>query len=630
MIRIALYATSLVVELHDVRLAPRHESQLVHWGFHFNARGDSFEVQTQRTDNIAHKVTSYFQKHNLPYELTPDVEHLVTHWHTAASELACAMNRGASLKNGVIEKALLREFVLFLRNNVKRRLKSHQFKAALHLFGVRNGANFSVPGSGKTAVVLTVFQRLRLLGKVDALLVVGPPSCFWPWQQEYEEVLGTTPNSAIMAGGNVDERRARYCITRQTACDLYLTTFQTLQRDCENVELMLKCQGIRFYLVIDEAHYVKQADGAWANAVLKIAPHAARRCVLTGTPFPRSYVDAFNLFDFLWPEHPPLSDQTKHHIQLLTEQKLHDDVIRVFDSAIGGLFYRVRKTDLGLAAQHHHVMSVTMSTYERLLYDSVLDRIRDISRSDYFRNIDLLLRLRRGRMMRLRQCVSYVRLLRTAIKEYGEAVLPDDPSLTDIVTHYDTLERPAKLAALMEIVQRLRDDGQKVVIWSNFVETLKLIRAAIRRCGYKAHLIYGATPTERENVQLELTREEIIRDFVERDGGTDILIANPAACAESISLHKTCSNAIYYDLSYNSAQYIQSMDRIHRVGGSEHVPAHYYVLQYADTIERDILSNVHSKVDNMAAIVDRDYPLYSLDMFADEEELDAYARLFAR
>jgi len=630
MVRLSFQEGCVVVELGDGGLAPRHESQLAHWGFRLDRSLNWFELHTERPEDVAHKVTDYFQKHAVCHEVSTDVEHLLTSRRAAMSILADAMRNGGSLKSGHFNKAMSQDFAVFVRDNVRRQLKDHQFKAALHLLSVQNGANFSVPGSGKTTVVLAVFHRLRCLGEVDSLLVVGPPSCFWPWRNEYEQVLGTKPKYEVLAGGDVDERRSKYHIMRETASDLYLTTFQTLQHDSEQVQQMLRCQGVRFYLVIDEAHYIKQIDGVWASTVLHVAPYVARRCILTGTPFPKSYLDAFNLFDFLWPHHSPLPEQRRHRIQLLMEQKRYADIANELDSAIGPLFYRVRKDDLGLAAQYSHVVPVPMNKYERFLYDSVLDRIRDLAKSDYFRNIDLLLRLRRGRMMRLRQCVSYIRLLRTASIEYAEDILPDDPSLADIIKHYDTLEKPGKLETLISLVGNLRDQGRKVVIWSTFVETLKLIQATMRKCGHRAHLIYGATPTEKESIDQELTRERMISEFVDKNSGIDILVANPAACAESISLHKTCSNAIYYDLSYNSAQYIQSMDRIHRVGGSEDTPAHYHFLQYTDSIDRDILSNVRTKADNMAALIDRDYPIYSLDMFAEDEELEAYERLFGK
>ena len=99
------------------------------------------------------------------------------------------------------------------------------------------------------------------------------------------------------------------------------------------------------------------------------------------------------------------------------------------------------------------------------------------------------------------------------------------------------------------------------------------------------------------------------------------MIANPAACAESISLHKECHYAIYYDLSYNTAQYLQSLDRIHRVGGSELIPSNYDFLQYENTIENEIFLRVEKKADAMRKVIDGEYPIYNGNIF---EEIDAY------
>lgn len=230
--------------------------------------------------------------------------------------------------------------------------------------------------------------------------------------------------------------------------------------------------------------------------------------------------------------------------------------------------------------------------------------------------------------MRLRQCLSYTRLLGTAVSEYSEDLLDGQLTLADTIKHYDELESPAKLVKVLALVEQLRHQGEKVVIWSNFVETLKLLRRRIEKAGHRTELIYGETPTEATSVKEELTREKIIADFVSNSSGLNVLVANPAACAESISLHKECSHAIYYDLSYNCAQYLQSLDRIHRVGGSENKIAHYHFLQYADTVDEDILKNILRKSENMSTIVDQDYPVYSLDMFSEEEEIAAYERLF--
>ncbi|MBK8953392.1 MAG: hypothetical protein IPM85_15160 [Chitinophagaceae bacterium] len=58
---------------------------------------------------------------------------------------------------------------------------------------------------------------------------------------------------------------------------------------------------------------------------------------------------------------------------------------------------------------------------------------------------------------------------------------------------------------------------------------------------------------EQSTIADEKTREEIRDEFVNPKSGLDILIANPAACVNQFLLHKTCHNAIYYDLTYNCA-----------------------------------------------------------------------------
>ena len=75
--------------------------------------------------------------------------------------------------------------------------------------------------------------------------------------------------------------------------------------------LFFKNKDNNIYFVVDEAHYIKQLGGAWAQSVLSIAPYANKKCILTGTPIPKNYSDLYNLFDFLWPEKTPITSENK-------------------------------------------------------------------------------------------------------------------------------------------------------------------------------------------------------------------------------------------------------------------------------------------------------------------------------
>lgn len=629
-VRVAATVESLIVEDPSGILTGRHYSQLSYWGFSYDSERRSFIATAPQPSETLDKLLPYLSRYCIAVSLSEDLQSIQLETQRLKDELRHALHLGTLLKAGDVSAAN-KEFLRFLRTRIARPLKEHQIKAALHLVTVGNGANFSVPGSGKTSVVLSVFHWLRNRGQLDALFVVGPPACFAPWRTEYLSVIGEEPSWEILAGGDVQERRAKYYVGKDGLCDLYLTSFQTLLHDWEKVTLLFNQRRCRFALVVDEAHYIKQVDSAWARAVLSIAKYAKVRWVLTGTPFPYSYVDAFNAFDVLWPRSSPIGQAERRKIQYSIQSKRPADGAAVLDSCIGPLFYRVRKRDLHLAPQDFRAPTVIrMNTHERRVYDAVMAKIRKLSKEDFCRDYDLMLRLKRGRMMRLRQCLSYARLVGNVVSEYNETLVEGRLSLADTIKNYDKLESPAKLEVLTQIVADLREKGEKVVVWSNFVDTLKMISSRLGTTGHGVHLIYGAIPTELSSTDEELTRERMIAEFLSRSSGIDVLVANPAACAESISLHKECSHAIYYDLSYNCGQYIQSTDRIHRVGGSEHKIAHYYFLQYADTIDEDILTNLRRKAANMSAVIDRDYPIYSLDMFSEDEEMEAYDRIFKR
>ena len=397
----------------------------------------------------------------------------------------------------------------------------------------------------------------------------------------------------------------------------------------QDVSTFISLPSSQVFFVVDEAHYMKQIGGEWAVALLHIAPLARFRVVLTGTPMSRSYLDVFNLFDFLWPANPPLSNNQKIQIELAEQKNNPALASSIFENTIEPLMYRVRKSDLGLLPPNFHPpIQVIMNQYERKLYNAIMKRIGGWSKDDYLKNIDLVRRLRRGRMIRIRQSLSYCSTLNSGVTDYDENVFSDDTYLARIIHEYDTLETPAKITALKDLVSKLLENGQKVLIWANFRATLFLIERAIASMGYRCDMIYGDTPTQNTSIDEERTREAIRDEFVNPESGLDVLIANPAACAESISLHKTCFHAIYYDLSYNCAQYLQSLDRIHRVGGSENKIANYYFLQYSDTMEPDIKHNLDRKARKMYEVVEKEFPIYSLNMFEEDDDEQAYRRIF--
>jgi SNF2 family DNA or RNA helicase len=605
-----------------------HFSQLVFYGF---TRENEYHFRKSDTPvQEINKLTQFFDKEQIAYKLSDELNVLIQNDQEERQKLQEVFVRSKKIKEeGILDESFT-EFRTFTAS-LPRKLRPHQLKSAYHFYSLRNGANFSVPGSGKTSTILTVYEKLRQEGICNLLFIVGPPSCFQPWQNEFRETLGRKAETRILSGGNKNYRKREYERPQGSISELYLSTFHTAMNDTREIMSFLSQTGINAFMVIDEAHYIKQQGGSWASSLLEIGRHAICRGVLTGTPIPKSYKDLFNLFDFLWEGNCSLTKEDKARIEAWEKRKNTAAIKKLLDQKISPLFYRVRKKDLGLRpAQFHEPIVVPMNATERLIYDSVSTKILDLSERDYAKNEEILSRLWRGRMIRLRQSVSYPGLLASAIEESSEKLVDND-GLRYKIGNYKELEIPGKLKALTDLVMDIRKRDRKILIWSNFVGTLEMIRDHFREMGLHADLIYGKTPVRKDDTVIigeEKTREDIRDEFLDMESDLDILIANPAACAESISLHKTCFHAIYYDLSYNCSQYLQSLDRIHRVGGSELHEANYYFLQYENSIDQDIKQNLELKAKKMYEIIDQDYTIYDLNLEENEDDdIEAYKRL---
>lgn len=615
-------------------LLPKHINQLDYFGFHKEKNKDIyFYVGNKNVIDVVNKISKYFIDNNIRITLSDEINKLVEDNKTNSMIFSVIREKSKMYKDGIIDDREFNEFHEFIKNKIYRKLKPHQIKASFHHYMVRNAANFSVPGSGKTTTIITVYERLRIMGDVNILFVVGPTSSFTAWKHEFFETLGRNAKYKILSGGDKNSRIQNY-YNLNDETELILTSFQSFSNDVNHIIDFFSSKLNKVFFVVDEAHYIKQINGVWAKAIIRVGRYSITRCILTGTPCPKSYTDLFNLFDFLWGENVAISNTNKIKIISLAEQHDFESAGGIVKECIDPLFYRVRKKDLGLSEPIcHEPILIEMNKYERIIYDAVYNKIIELSSLDYEKNIMALIDLKKGRIMRLRQLTSYAKLLSSALTNYSEDITKDFTDVRNIIKNYDDYETPAKIEALQQLIKCIRENELKVLIWTNFICTIKLIHKHLANYGLKCHYIYGETPIIDTPDGVLMTREKIIIEFLQPESSIDILIANPGACAESISLHKGCYNAIYYDLSYNCAQFLQSLDRIHRVGGSENKVANYYFLQYNNTIDSDIMKNLLHKRDSMYRIIENDSDIYNLDIsIYDDSEGDdnAYDRIIMR
>src|ERR1043165_878070 len=154
---VRIEGAQLVIAGGEEVLTGRHRSQLAYWGFAADQSSGRLVASPVDVHSTLDKVLSYFGKHGIAHEVAHEVAESRAALNALRDQLRKAIERGARLKNGRLAAADSATFLSLVAERIPRKLKEHQLKAALHLLAVTHGANFSVPGSGKTTVVLAVF-----------------------------------------------------------------------------------------------------------------------------------------------------------------------------------------------------------------------------------------------------------------------------------------------------------------------------------------------------------------------------------------------------------------------------------------------------------------------------------------
>lgn len=559
---------------------------------------------------------------------------------------AAFSQRARDIWSNKLNKDEFSEFTQVLSKDLAgRTLYPLQLLAAYHLAFSQNAANFSVPGAGKTSIVYGAFAFLRHLPPSDPkhtnkILVVGPLSSFGPWESEFQECFGRPARSRRVSGGLTPEDRKRVYYSELAGfrdLELLLTTYQAIPHDIEHIQHFLTRPENRVMVVLDEAHKIKNTEGGvWADAMLQLAPSAAARVVLTGTPAPNGYEDLYNLFNFIWPGQNVMHFDLGHLRDM--SQTPFDRRADTLVENISPYFIRIRKSDLHLPVPTDHPpiqvdLGARQDRIYRFIEDKYITYFKAQSPQSWVRDT-----LTRARMIRLLQAATNPGLLKAPLDAAGvsgsdRALFVDDAEILNQILGYEGNEIPVKLQKAVELTSQLLEanPANKVVLWCVFVGNLFQLHSMLANHGIAARILYGGTPTDLDEDTTDIeTRESIIREFETLASSFRVVVANPFAVGESISLHRTCRNAIYVERNFNAAAFLQSKDRIHRYGLPRDAQVNYYYLTARDTIDSTVHQRLLQKEATMMRILEsRDIPLLNLNMDAesDREDMDDIAAL---
>lgn len=482
-----------------------------------------------------------------------------------------------------------------------RELRQFQRRDLHRLSGLPHGANFSVPGAGKTTVTYALHVCARRNGLVDKLLVIAPLSAFGAWEEDGPDTLRPAPRVARWRGGAVP------------SCDVLLVNYQRLAAAVPALTAWMRRN--RTHLVVDEAHRAKRgASGEWGRSLLTLAPLAVRRDVLTGTPAPNQPRDLAALLDILWPGGGASS--------LLPQAAFAQDppatAMTQVNRVIRPLYVRTTKSELNLPPVRIVRDPVPLGALQQQIYDALLSRYAGMFDLD---RRDAAMFAQMGEVtMYLLQAASSPRLLASAgdparAYRYPPLAIPPGSRLARLVDTYADHEVPAKIERACRLVHANAAMDRKTLVWSNFPDNLLDLEQQL--AALQPALVYGAVVSDEAAAPGVRTRERELERFRD-DESCRALLANPAALAEGVSLHHACHDAIYIDRTFNAGQYLQSLDRIHRLGLRDDTETRVTVLLSRGTIDERVDRRVHDKTRRLARMLD-DRALVQMAL-PDEEE----------
>jgi SNF2 family DNA or RNA helicase len=482
-----------------------------------------------------------------------------------------------------------------------RELRPFQDRDLGHLLALSHGANFSVPGAGKTTVTYALYEAERLAGRVEKLLVIGPLSAFGAWLDEAEECFEPNLNIHRFNGESIP-----------SDAEVLLINYHRLTN---NFDLLAEWVTQHpTMIILDEAHRMKRGwSGQWGTACLNLAYLGTRRDILTGTPAPQAPKDLVALLDFLWPGRAR-SILPKDALSGSPPVGVGEEV----SQAIAPLFVRTTKGDLDLPEVKKRSVVVPLEGLHREIYTALRSRYNGIYKLNPAGEIDMR---RMGRVvMYLLEAATNPKLLASGSDQADPDVfshepleIPEGSNLTELLANYNRYHRSAKFVELERILKENADQGRKTLVWSNFVRNLKLLKTDLARL--QPAMIHGGVPAFAPDG--EISRETEIKRFREDDDCL-VLLANPAAMSEGISLHRECHDAIYLERTFNAGQYLQSIDRIHRLGLPPDTETRITFLITDETIDQAVDARVRIKAQMLGEMLS-DPGIVSVSLPDDED-----------
>ncbi len=394
-------------------------------------------------------------------------------------------------------------------------------------------------GLGKTLQVICMLEGLQEQG---TSIVVCPSSLVYNWIDEIQKFSKNLKACCVV--GNATNRKA--LIDTYEVYDVIITSYDYIRRDIDIYE------GKQFlYVILDEAQYIKNQRTKNAMSVKQLQSNY--RLALTGTPIENSLAELWSIFDFLMPNYlfPYAYFQKQFETEIVKNHNVEKQ--EALKKLVSPFILRRNKQDVltELPDKIEKTQYIEFEEEEQKLYLANLAKcnkqLQEMVQDDQPDKIAIL-----AMLTRLRQLCCEPRLM------------------------YDNIETPSsKMKACLELIETLRENKQKVLIFSGFTSVLELLANELTKRHISYYILTGSTNKEER------------RELVQRFQNDDTMVFLISLKAGGTGLNLTAAQAvIHYDPWWNQSAQNQASDRAYRMGQQHNVQVFKLVMK--NSIEEKI------------------------------------------
>ena len=423
-----------------------------------------------------------------------------------------------------------------------------------------NGILADDMGLGKTLQALAVIQKAKEEDGPMPTLVICPTTVVFNWESEIQKFA---PTLSCMKLSGVERKQFFKEIPNY---DVVITSYALVRRDINK----LKEYNFR-YVILDESQNIKNAMSQTAQAVKKL--QASHKLALSGTPIENKLEELWSVFDFLMPGFLfSVADFNSRYVNPIMERQ-DKTVEKRLKLQIYPFILRRMKRDVAkdLPDKVENIAYCELTDEQRDFYLQVLDSTKE----ELFKSIEQN-GLEKSRLsifsalLRLRQICCHPRLY-------------DKENVKNIM-------KSGKFEKLKAMLEEIIGEGHRILLFSQFVDMLDLIKGWLEREGIPYEYLTGKTKDRQGAVERFNSTPSIPIFLISlKAGGTGLNLTG-------------ADYVIHYDPWWNPAVEDQATDRAYRIGQTKKVFVYRLItkntveekIQKLKTVKRNLVDSVIS------------------------------------